>query len=88
VFDKPKIHKWVLAPHAAIRILERKIAISDIAEIIQHPDWALPQGPKWILAKHFKTRNDNMLAAVVMEKEGSNLWIVLTVMVHFEIKKK
>jgi hypothetical protein len=67
---------------------ERKITAAQIDEIIRNPDWVSPQGPKWILAKHFKERKDNLLAAVVLEKEETNLWIVLTLMVQFEIRKQ
>lgn len=85
---KPKIEKWVLSPHAAFRMAERKIAALEIEEIIRNPDWALPQGPKWILAKHFKHRKDNFLAAVILQKEEASLWIVLTIMVHFEVRSQ
>jgi len=51
------------------------------------PNWVIAQGPKWILAKRFVRRADNLLAAVVIRKEGTTLWIVLTVMVQFEIRK-
>ncbi len=66
---------------------ERKITVAQIENTIRNPDWAQQQGPKWILAKHFKDRRDNLLAAVVLEKEDKNLWIVLTIMVQFEIRK-
>ena len=85
---KPKIDKWVLSPHAALRMTERKVSAAEIEETIQRPDWVLEQGPKWILAKHFSHRKDNLLAAVVIQKEEANLWIVLTLMVHFEIRKR
>jgi len=84
---KPKIEKWVLSPHAVSRMVERKITTAEIEETIRKPDWALQQGPKWILAKHFPERSDNLLAAVVLQKEEANLWIVLTLMVHFEVRK-
>jgi len=67
---------------------ERKITAFEIEETIRNPDWALAQGPKWILAKHFKNRKDNLLAAVILQKEEANLWIVLTIMVHFEIRNQ
>jgi hypothetical protein len=65
---------------------ERNITVVEIEETVRHPDWASPQGPKWILAKHFKERDDNLLAAIVLEKEA-DLWVVLTLMVQFEIRK-
>lgn len=68
-------------------MVERKVTVSEIEETIRNPDWTLQQGPKWILAKHFKKRKDNLLAAVVLQKEEANLWIVLTIMVHFEVRR-
>ncbi len=84
---KPKIEKWVLSAHAATRMVERKVTVKEIEETIRKPDWVMQQGPKWILAKHFKERKDNLLAAVVLEREEANLWVVLTIMVHFEVAR-
>ncbi len=66
---------------------ERKITLGEIEDIVRNPDWSAHQGPKWILAKHFDHRNDNKLAAVVIEKEEAKLWVVLTLMIHFESKR-
>lgn len=68
-------------------MVERQITVTQIEETIRNPDWSLQQGPKWILAKNFKERKDNLLAAVVLQKEEANLWVVLTLMVQFEIRR-
>ena len=66
---------------------ERKVTVVEIEKTIRDPDWSAQQGPKWILAKHFEERKDNLLAALVLEKEETNLWVVLTVLVHFEVRR-
>jgi hypothetical protein len=81
-----KIKRWVLTPHAAQRLFDRKISISEIEQIISKPDEILHQGPKYILSKKFNRRNDNNLAAVILEKKGEGLWVVVTVMVNFQKK--
>jgi hypothetical protein len=83
----PSISKWVCTPHALQRITERKISSIELDDVIKHPDLSIPQGPKWILAKSIKHRNDNKIAAVLIEKRGHELWVVLTVMVNFEKKQ-
>jgi hypothetical protein len=70
-------------PHAAERANERGISVAEIAEILANPTVAIEQGPKWILAKTFAARKDNMIAAVVLERKDS-LWVVITLMVNFE----
>ncbi|MGK5083344.1 DUF4258 domain-containing protein [Bdellovibrionota bacterium FG-1] len=86
MMEGPKISRWVLSLHALERIQERKISAADLAEVIESPDLELPQGPKWILGKTFKHRDDNLVAAVLLERKEQELWVVLTVMVHFEKK--
>lgn len=83
---KPKIKKWALTPHAAQRIFERNISLEEMALLISDPEDVIPQGPKLILAKTFNRRKDNKVAAVVMEKQGDGLWLVITVMVNFRVK--
>jgi hypothetical protein len=78
--------KWALTPHAAERVIERKISIDDLEAVINSPEDEIFQGPKLILTKTFKQRSDNKIAAVVLEKKGENLWLVLTVMVNFQKK--
>ena len=66
---------------------ERNIKLEEIALLISTPDIVLPQGPKWILAKSFPDRRDNLVAAVLLERQEKDLWIVITVMVRFEKRK-
>lgn len=83
---KPKIDKWVLTPHAAQRMIERKISVRELEEVFQAPDLIQNQGPKYILARSFTNRKDNLIAAVLIEKVEKNLWLVITVMVDFRKK--
>lgn len=80
----PKIVRWVLSSHALKRVQDRKISAAELADLIEHPDVGIPQGPKWILAKAFPNRSDNLVAAILLERKEQELWVVLTVMVHFE----
>lgn len=82
---KPKISKWFLSPHAAQRMLERHISVEELGLILSDPDQITEQGPKYIFSKEFKSRKDNLLAAVVMEKK-EGLWLVITIMINFEKK--
>lgn len=82
----PKVKKWVCTPHALQRIQERMIGVEELRGIIESPDIAIPQGPKWIFAKTIVDRPDNQIAAVLLERKEAGLWVVLTVMVHFEKK--
>jgi hypothetical protein len=84
--QKPHIEKWVLSPHAATRMAERHISADELSDVLHQPDWLSQQGPKWILAKRLKARSDNMVAAVVLQKQETDLWIVLTVVIHFEAR--
>ncbi|MCM0607231.1 MAG: DUF4258 domain-containing protein [Xanthomonadaceae bacterium] len=79
--------KWVLTPHAAQRIQERKIFAEELDELIQSPEESIRQGAKFILTKTFRSRKDNKIAAVVLEKKENNLWLVLTLMVNFRVRK-
>jgi hypothetical protein len=84
---KLKITKWALTPHAVERLEERKITLKELEIILKSPDEILPQGPKFILIKTFQHRDDNCVAVVVIEKEGKNLWLVITVLVNFQKRK-
>ena len=84
---KLNIKKWALTPHAVERIEERKISLKELESILKNPDEIIPQGPKFILMKMFVHRNDNCLAVVVVEKEGRDLWLVITVLVNFQKRK-
>ncbi len=83
---KLKINKWVLTPHAVDKILDRKISMLELEQLILNPDEVIEQGPKFIFVKMFAKRKDNNLAAVILEKKGKDLWVVITVMINFQIK--
>lgn len=83
---RPEISKWVLSPHAVLRMEERGITLAELTELIEHPDARISQGPKWIFAKAFRGRSDNKIAAVLLERRERNLWVVVTVMVRFAEK--
>lgn len=85
---KPNVRNWVLTPHAAQRAVEREVSVDEIEGVIREPDYAITQGPKWILAKSFPRRQDNKVAAVLLEKAEENLWVVITVLVRFDVRKK
>ncbi len=84
---KLNIKKWALTPHAVERIEERKISLKELESILKNPDEIIPQGSKFILMKLFVHRNDNCLAVVVVEKEGRDLWLVITVLINFQKRK-
>lgn len=81
-----KINKWVLTPHAVDKILDRKISMLELEQLILNPDKIIEQGPKFIFVKKFAKRKDNNVAAVIIEKKGKDLWVVITVMINFQIK--
>lgn len=83
---KLKVTKWVLTPHAVDKILDRKISTLELEQLILNPDQVIEQGPKFILVKKFVKRKDNNVAAVILEKKGKDLWVVITVMINFQIK--
>lgn len=84
--SKIRIKKWVLTPHAAQRILDRKISITELEQLIMNPDEIISQGPKFLLVKRMQNRKDNNVAAVILEKQGVDLWVVITVLVNFQKK--
>ena len=81
-----KIKKWVLTPHAAERVFERKLSVQELNSLITYPEEIISQGRKLILTKTFRNRRDNKVAAVVVEKQGDDVWLVITVMVNFRIR--
>ncbi|MCB0390105.1 MAG: DUF4258 domain-containing protein [Bdellovibrionales bacterium] len=77
----------VYSAHAVERMQQRKISPSDVENIIFNCDGMIKQSKdKTIFYKKIKGRKDNTLAAVVVEKKR-DLLEVLTVMIHFEVKK-
>ncbi len=85
--NQKNIKRWAVTPHALERMEERRISNSELRAIIEAPDDWIAQGGKWIAAKRFDKRSDNSLAAVLLERKEHDLWLVLTVMVHFQRKK-
>jgi Domain of unknown function (DUF4258) len=83
---KPKIEQWVLTPHAVEKILDRNISILELEQLLRYPDEVIEQGPKFIFVKSFAGRKDNSIAAVIIEKKGKHLWVVITVMINFRAK--
>jgi len=81
-----KIKKWALSAHAAKRMFERKISVEEISFLLESPEDTISQGSKLILTKTLKGRSDNKVAAVILEKQGDGLWLVITVMVNFQKK--
>ena len=76
----------VYTEHAVTRMLERQISSTLVREILLHPDGRIRQSAdKWIFHKHFPQRTDNSVAAVAVHRQGQ-IWEVITVMVHFEVK--
>jgi hypothetical protein len=83
---KLKINKWVLTPHAVDKVLDRKISMLELEQLILNPDEIIEQGPKYIFVKKFLKRKDNNMAAVLIEKKGKDLWVIITVMINFQKK--
>lgn len=81
----PNVKSWVLSPHAAERIIERRISIQQLKLVLEKPDLVTHQGPKYIFSKLVSNRSDNNIAAVIIEKK-EDLWLVITVMVNFQKK--
>ena len=81
----PRITKFVLSAHAVQRMEERRVHLNDIKAIVSTPDFVLKQGAKFILAKELENRSDNLVGAVLLEKESSP-WLVVTVMVNFAVR--
>ena len=85
---KPIVKRWVFSPHATNRMMERGISVETIQHLIEEPDLVIAQGPKWLFAKSLSTRHDNLIAAVLLERKANDLWIVLTVMINFQVNEK
>jgi len=78
------IEQWVLSHHAKTRQAERKITDAEIDRLLRSFDVCLRQGAKYILVKHFDGRDDNNMAVVIASGDKS-LWVILTVMVNFQV---
>ncbi len=76
----------VYTEHAVERMSERKIPPALVRDILLHPDGKIRQSlDKWIFYKRFPERTDNSIAAVAVHLQGE-VWEVITVMIHFEVK--
>lgn len=78
------IEQWVLSHHAKTRQIERKISDKEVERLLMSFDVCLRQGAKYILVKHFEGRDDNSMAVVIASGE-KNIWVILTVMVNFQV---
>ena len=75
-------------PHAVERMQQRLVTVDDVKSIISSPDGRIPQSrDKAILYKRIRSRKDNLVAAVIVEKMPDNVIEVITVMINFEVKK-
>lgn len=62
-------------------------SLKELESILKNPDEITPYGLKFILIKTFVHRYDICIVVVVIEKEGKNLWLVITVLVNFQKRK-
>ena len=77
----------VYSAHAVERMQQRKISPTDVENVVFNCDGEIRQSKdKTIYYKKIEDRKDNSVAAVVVEKKR-DLLEVLTVMIHFEVKK-
>ncbi|KYG66456.1 hypothetical protein AZI86_05265 [Bdellovibrio bacteriovorus] len=60
--------------------------MEELELLILSPEEVIAQGPKFLLVKKLKGRKDNNVAAVIIEKKGQDLWVVIPVMVKFQKK--
>ncbi len=73
--------------HAVERMIERKISPNDVFLILSEPDGKIQQSQdKWIYYKKIMYRKDSLIAAVIVER-GNESWEIITIMIHFEVKK-
>lgn len=75
-------------PHAVERMLERRISVAEVEQIVSDPDGKIAQSKdKMILYKKLGKRKDNLVAAVVVERLPGDFLEVVTVLVNFEVRK-
>lgn len=73
--------------HAVERMIQRKITPQEVEAILTDPDGTIQQSrDKFIYYKKIKYRNDNLIAAVTVQK-GKSLFEIITVMINFEVTK-
>lgn len=72
--------------HAVDRMLQRNISTQDVELILSDPDGKIKQShDKFIYYKNIKSRKDNLIAAVTVNKT-KNEFEIITVMINFEVK--
>ena len=72
--------------HAVERMLQRRISLQEVEDILTEPDDVSRQSrDKFIAYEKIRGRRDNLLAAVAVE--DGRVWEVITVMVNFEVRK-
>ena len=75
-------------PHAVSRMLDRRISVEEVEQIVSAPDGIISQSKdKSIRYKKLAHRKDNLVAAVVVETRPGNIFEVITVLVNFEVRK-
>lgn len=73
--------------HAVERMIQRNISPNEVEAILTDPDGTIKQSKdKFIYYKKIKYRNDNLLAAVTVQK-NKIFFEIITVMINFEVKK-
>jgi hypothetical protein len=69
------------------RMLQRNFTTAEVELVISEPDGTIKQSKdKFIYYKKFKSRKDNLVAAVTIMKSKDNIE-VLTVMIDFEMQQ-
>ncbi len=77
----------VFSKHAVEQMLQRHISPDEVEMLIAHPDGKFDQSrDKKVIYRRFPKRKDNLIAAVVILQKA-NLFEVITVMHHFEVRK-
>ncbi len=77
----------IFSEHAVVRMFERKITPDIVKDILENFDGRISQSKdKWIYFKKIRKRKDNSLAVVVVEVPN-NRFEIISVMIHFEVKK-
>jgi len=79
--------KITYSSHAVNRMIQREISTVEVAALLRNPNGIVQQSRnKSIYYKYLDGRNDNNIAAVVV-KITKNAYLVITVMINFEVNK-
>ena len=74
--------------HAVDRMIQRKISTDEVELLLSKPDGIIKQSmDKFIYYKNIDSRNDNNLAAVIVDRKNAGCEVI-TVMVNFEVKNE